>query len=191
MNKATPQIISFIKKLDEPKLTILIDNILRLRCGYSEFGHSAEEYGTDILALIEPENDRLNKPVTIMVQVKAKKLRATELKKEIFGQLTEIFTRKLNRDPFSDYNPRRIILAANVTPTQHVLNAIEYWNATIPIPIEFLGLEHLSDLAYDTFQNLENIKTSSSSKVYSVPALLDEIKILNQTKPLKLKGKKK
>jgi len=186
LTNVPPDIFEYIRKLKEPPLRRLVDNVLRMRCGHSELSHSSEEYGADVLALITQEKDHLNRSVTILVQVKAKKLNATDLRKDIFGQLVEVFSRKLERYPFDKNQPRRILLISNVKETEHVNNVIDSWNSKIPIPIEYLGLEDISQLIFETIPDLKQIKSATRKEISSITTI-PEIQVVGKEKPIIIK----
>jgi len=180
---------TYLSSLSERTFQTILENFFRDVCGDSLLRQSAEEHGIDISALIEKDKDLFRKEVTLLIQVKKGNIGAANLRKNIFGQLVEVFTRKLDH---SSHNPRRIFLITSGKMTENSWTFINNWNEQIPIPIEVFDIDEIASLLYDHYNSdLNQIKKAAKRGYTIIPSETEEIKLLNKEKTVIISRKTK
>ena len=162
---SSPEVIatkSYLATLNEDQFRNILKNFLERRCGPTRMDHSVSEHGLDIASVYKGHHDFVYQDITIMVQAKVGKISPKQLRENIFGQLSELFVREIKLQPFHPHNPRRILLivAGELSPESRKL--VENWNDKIPVPVEILELEGITELLIEEYQTLNTVKQLAS-----------------------------
>ncbi|MEM2159749.1 MAG: restriction endonuclease [Candidatus Nitrosotenuis sp.] len=157
MNYSIIKIKNYIKQLNEDDFRTVLKSFLEMKCGYAELWHSSAEHGVDIVALYKKEFDFVKRDITILVQVKKGRIGLKELRTNIFGQMSEMFVRQITTQPFHPFNPRRLLLIISGELSLESRNLIKSWNEKMPLPIELIEIDEISEFLYETFGDLQPI----------------------------------
>jgi len=158
---SSPEVIAtetYLGTLQEDDFRIILKAFFERRCGPTRMDHSVSEHGLDLASVYKGEYDFVDQDITIMIQAKVGRVAPKELRENIFGQLSELFVREIKLQPFHPHNPRRILLivAGELSPESRIL--VDNWNDKIPVPIEILEINRISELLIEEYQTTDRIK---------------------------------
>lgn len=161
VQNAIDDLTTYFKTLDEDKFRAVILNFLStfIFKGNIMDYHGVGEHGADIIGAVDRDIDPFGKFQIVHIQVKRGKISLTKWRKNLCGQLAEVFSPSTYPRETSDDNSRRILLIYSGKLTQPASDAISNWNKIVPIPVEVLSERQLAELMVKGYKlNLQRVK---------------------------------
>lgn len=142
------QVLKFLNSLTENDLRSLLYAFLyeHISKGKVQMYHGTGEHGVDIVASVDKEFDPIDKNETLLIQVKKGDISLREWRRNLYGQMSEVFCSSISPPGVIEPTVRRIVLVCIGTLKPEVYDSIRMWNEKIPIPIEILDSVDLSTL---------------------------------------------
>lgn len=151
----------YLETLDEDKFRVVIVEFLStfIFKGNIKDYHGVGEHGADIIGAVDRDIDPFRKFQIVHIQVKKGRISLTKWRKNLCGQLAEVFSPSTYPRETGDDNSRRILLIYSGKLTQPASDAISNWNRKVPIPVEVLSGRQLAELMVKRYRlKLEDIK---------------------------------
>lgn len=136
--------------LSENDLRTLVKNFFRLKFSFgAAIVHGPGEHGADIIAGVGPNDDPIAKEQLFLIQVKRGDVGLSQWRKGLCGQMAELYHRTTTIPGLNDQAPRRLLLIASGDIKPEALDAINEWNAKMPLPVETIDNQHLGKMLHD------------------------------------------
>lgn len=168
------QVRAYLQTINEDDFRKIFMHFLERRCGETREYHGSTEHGLDIASVYDGKYDFINNNVTILIQAKVGRVSLPQLRENIFGQMAELFSRKITISPFHPHNPRRLLLVVAGEINNNALELVEKWNDQMPIPIELLELNRVSELLWEEYEDIEKLRKIVAGEPLDEPEELEE-----------------
>jgi hypothetical protein len=139
------KIFENLSKLTEPKIRKLLKNYSEKEIGDSAILHGIGEHGIDVVTFVREINDPVGLRQVLLFQAKTKKITLGDWRKNLAGQLSEMYFRTISALNINENSPRRIILVYNEM-NSFAHEAVSDWNRKMPVPVELMSLNALANV---------------------------------------------